>query len=83
MNQNLEVCTFNLNDFNSAIQHNITRIELCSNKSVGGISPEINEVKYATSKGIPIHPIIRPRPGNFSYNKKEIQNMINYISHCK
>ena len=32
MNQNLEVCTFNLNDFNSAIQHNITRIELCSNK---------------------------------------------------
>ena len=83
MNQNLEVCTFNLNDFNSAIQHNITRIELCSNKGVGGISPEINEVKYATSKGIPIHPIIRPRPGNFSYNKKEIQHMINYISHCR
>ena len=83
MNQNLEVCTFNLKDFNKAIKYNISRIELCANKDVGGVSPEKEDIIYATSKGISIFPIVRPRPGNFSYSNKEIQNMINYISFCK
>ena len=82
MNQHLEICTFNLEDFNKIINHNISRIELCSKKSIGGVSPPLQEVKYAVSQNIPIHTLLRPRGGNFSYNKKEIKSMINYISSC-
>ena len=36
-----------------------------------------------THKNIPIHTIIRPRPGNFTYNAKELNEMIDSIKYCK
>ena len=32
---------------------------------------------------MPIHPIIRPRGGDFLYNNQEMKSMINSISFCK
>lgn len=79
----LEVCTFSNTDFKEAIKYNITRIELCQNKELGGLTPSIEEIKFAASTEIPIHPIIRPRGGNFSYNKRETKSMMNTISFSK
>ncbi len=83
MNPNLEVCTFTLEDFNKAIQYNISRVELCKNKDEGGITPTKTDIEYALSKNIPIHPIIRPRGGDFIYNNEEIKIMVDSISFCK
>ena len=79
----LEICTFNSTDFKEAIKYDITRIELCQKKELGGITPSKKEIKFAASTNVPIYPIIRPRGGNFSYNKREIKSMINSISFSK
>ncbi len=83
MSRKLEVCTFNKQDLKKAIQYNISRVELCRNKDEGGITPSKAQIKYAISTQVPIHPIIRPRGGDFIYNNEEIKIMIDSISFCK
>ena len=83
MTPQLEVCTFNNTDLKEAIKYKITRIELCQNKELGGITPSKKEIEFATSTEVPIHPIIRPRGGNFFYSKREIKSMMNSISYSK
>ncbi len=83
MIKNLEVCTFNTLDFKKAIKYNVSRIEFCSNKEVGGITPSFDDLQLAVNSKIPIHPIIRPRAGNFIYDKYEINKMIESIRRCK
>lgn len=83
MIRKLEVCSFNINDFNKIIKQKVSRVELCVNKEVGGVTPSYSDIAYAVSKNIPIHPIIRPRPGNFTYNAKELNEMIDSIKYCK
>ncbi len=83
MIKKLEVCSFNISDFNKIIKQKISRIELCINKEVGGLTPPAKDIAYAVSKNTPIHPIVRPRPGNFTYNTKELSKMINSIKYCK
>tara|TARA_B100000902_G_C27185836_1_gene851313 strand:+ start:335 stop:1009 length:675 start_codon:yes stop_codon:yes gene_type:complete len=79
----LEVCTFNLSDFNKVVKHKVSRIELCVNKDAGGLTPLSSDIEYAISKRIPIHPIIRPRSGNFTYNTKELNQMIDSVKYCR
>tara|TARA_B110000003_G_scaffold157893_1_gene158280 strand:+ start:1287 stop:1961 length:675 start_codon:yes stop_codon:yes gene_type:complete len=79
----LEVCSFNLTDFNKIIKHKVSRVELCVQKEVGGLTPPRSDIEYAVSKNIPIHPIIRTRPGNFTYNRKELNEMIDLVKYCR
>jgi len=79
----LEVCSFNIPDFNKIIKQKVSRVELCVNKEVGGVTPPYSDIAYAVSKNIPIHPIIRPRPGNFTYNNIELNEMIDSIKYCR
>ena len=65
MNRKLEVCTFNLDDLEIAAKNKVSRIELCINKNYGGITPPYHHIIDAISLGVNIHPIIRPRAGNF------------------
>ena len=83
MSRNFEVCSFNINDIVKVASLKPARIEFCQNKNVGGLTPNLNDLDYAVSTGIPIHPIIRPREGNFIYSKKEIDKMIEDIEICK
>ena len=83
MTRILEVCSFNLTDFNKIIKHKISRVELCVQKEVGGLTPPRSDIEYAVSKNIPIHPIIRTRPGNFTYNRKELNEMIDSVKYCR
>ena len=83
MSRNFEVCSFNINDIVKVASLKPARIEFCQNKSVGGLTPNLNDLDYAVSTGISIHPIIRPREGNFIYSKKEIDKMIDNIEICK
>ena len=60
------------------------RIELCSHLDKDGLSPERETIlDVLSSISIPIKIMIRPRSGNFVYNKKEIYQMEEEISFCK
>ena len=83
MNRKLEVCTFNLDDLEIAAKNKVSRVELCINKNYGGITPPYNHIIDAISLGVKIHPIIRPRAGNFIYTSKEINSIINDVRFCR
>ena len=83
MNYNLEICAFNIKDCIDISKFDISRIELCANKKKGGLNPSKNSIIKSLKLNIPIHPIIRPRGGNFLYNKTELRQMIESIKFCK
>ena len=83
MNRKLEVCTFNLDDLEIAAKNKVWRVELCINKNYGGITPPYHHIIDALSLGVMIHPIIRPRAGNFIYTSKEINSIINDVRFCR
>lgn len=58
------------------------RIELCSDLSVGGLTPSISAIQVARSsfgsrRGLLV--MIRPRAGNFNYSTKNLLSMANQI----
>jgi copper homeostasis protein len=60
------------------------RIELCSQLSIGGITPDfdlITAVVMAVS--IPVHVLIRPRAGDFAFSSNEFSLMRDQISQAK
>jgi copper homeostasis protein len=80
----LEICA---NSYQSAVNANIAgahRIELCSEISVGGTTPSYGLLKKVmTDIDIPVHVLIRPRSGNFTYSGKEFYIMKENIRLCK
>ena len=83
MIRDLEICTFNLTDTKVASNHKISRIELCEKKDLGGITPRRELIKESLQLGTPIHPIIRPRGGDFNYSSREFDIMLDDVSFCR
>ena len=83
MIRDLEICTFNLTDTKVASNHKISRIELCEKKDLGGITPRRELIKESLQLGTPIHPIIRPRGGDFNYSSREFNIMLDNVSFCR
>ena len=60
------------------------RLELCSSLNEDGLTPDRNTItSVLNATTIPVKIMIRPRPGNFIYNQKEISQMESDISFCK
>lgn len=79
----LEIACFDLASALIAQNAGANRIELCEDYSVGGISPSPQLLHEARKKlDLPLHVMVRPRPGNFVYSREEIQQMRDYISLC-
>lgn len=55
------------------------RVELCSALDVGGLTPSIAMVEAAVATGIPVHVLVRPRPGGFRYSATEVSLMVRDI----
>lgn len=74
-------------DFKTAVKANmanVDRIELCTDYSVGGISPDFNVVENVLDKvNINVFVMIRCRQGDFIYNNTETEKMIKYLEICK
>ena len=83
MNYNLEICAFNIKDCTDISKFDVHKIELCTNKEKDVLTPSKNSIIKSLKLNIPIHPIIRPRGGNFLYNKAEFKQMIESIKFCK
>jgi len=80
----LEACVETFEEALKAESLGASRIELCDDLSVGGITPSyalLDSVKKQLK--IPIMVMIRPRGGNFVYDSSELKLMKQSIDICK
>ncbi|QBH96535.1 copper homeostasis protein CutC [Limnobaculum zhutongyuii] len=68
----LEVCCYSADCAIKAERAGADRIELCAGKQEGGITPSIGMLDWVSHQvSIPVHPIVRPRGGDFCYSESE------------
>lgn len=86
MNSNpvLEICAFNIQSCFTAVEFGASMIELCADPLQGGTTPSYGTLQYALEHiSIPVFPMIRPRGGNFIYDKHELEIMKKDIVLCR
>lgn len=80
----IEIC---VSDVESAIAAEVggaDRVELCDNLAVGGTTPSAGTIAEASRwLSIPVHILIRPRPGDFVYSERELAVMRHDIEAAK
>ncbi|NKI30652.1 copper homeostasis protein CutC [Croceivirga thetidis] len=80
----VEVCCNSLESALNAQKAGADRIELCSELGVGGLTPSYGLLKLVKEAlEIPIHVLIRPRGGHFSYSDSELKVMKTNIAFCR
>ena len=83
-NMLIEICA---NSYQSAInaeKAGAHRIELCSELAIGGITPSYGLLKKVMNDlTIPVHVLIRPRSGDFTFSDAEFEIMKENIQLCK
>jgi len=79
----IEIATSDFLTTKSAVGGGADRIELCANLAEGGTTPSYAHIKKCREAfDIALFPIIRPRGGDFLYNKDEFEIMKNDIKLC-
>ncbi|MGS0525134.1 copper homeostasis protein CutC [Zobellia nedashkovskayae] len=79
----VEVCANSLQSALNAQKAGAHRIELCSEIAVGGITPSYGLLKSVRERiSIPIHILIRPRSGDFTYSPDDLAIMKENIALC-
>lgn len=79
----VEVCANSLESAMIAERAGADRIELCAELAVGGITPSYGLLKSVLAKvSIPVHVLIRPRSGDFTYSRDELDIMVEDIACC-
>ncbi|MGC2247439.1 MAG: copper homeostasis protein CutC [Terriglobales bacterium] len=80
----LEVCVTSPDYALAAQRAGADRIELCCDLDCGGLTPGARLMEAARKQlQIPIHVLIRPRPGDFVYSASEFQAMRKAIQTAK
>lgn len=80
----LEICVEAVDLAVAAERGGAHRVELCTDLSSGGVTPSAGLMQTARRHvRIPIHVLIRPRPGNFCYSDQELEIMRNDIHAAK
>ncbi len=79
----VEVCANSLESAINAQKAGADRIELCSELAVGGITPSYGLLKAIKEQiSIPVHVLIRPRSGDFTFSDGEFEIMVTDIALC-
>lgn len=79
----VEVCANSLQSALNAEKVGADRIELCSELGVGGITPSYGLLKSIKEQlSLPVHVLIRPRSGDFTYSDTEFEVMKRDIRLC-
>ena len=80
----LEICANSYQSAKNAQIAGAQRIELCSDLSIGGITPSYGFIKQVISDlDIETFVLIRPRSGNFCYSEEEFEIIKQDIQICK
>ncbi|WP_342324895.1 copper homeostasis protein CutC [Kosakonia sp. BYX6] len=76
----LEICCYGVEDAMIAQRHGADRIEFCAAPKEGGLTPSYGALKTIRQRvTIPVHPIVRPRGGDFCYREDEFTAMLDDI----
>lgn len=76
----LEVCCYSMACARESERCGADRIELCAAPQEGGLTPSYGVLVSAREAiTIPVHPIVRPRGGDFCYTEEEFAAMLNDI----
>lgn len=79
-----EVCAFNIQSAIIAERAGAARVELCDNPIEGGTTPSYGTIKATREKiSILLYPILRPRSGNYFYDKDEYEIIRHDIQICR
>ncbi|MBV7404496.1 copper homeostasis protein CutC [Enterobacter sp. ENT03] len=80
----LEICCYSEESAIVAAQHGADRIELCAAPNEGGLTVSYGVLKRVRQRvTIPVHPIVRPRGGDFCYSAAEFSAMLEDIALIK
>jgi copper homeostasis protein len=80
----IEIATSDFATTKSAVEGGADRIELCANLAEGGTTPSLGTIKRCREAfNVLLYPIIRPRGGDFLYNKDEYEIMLQDVKLCK
>jgi copper homeostasis protein len=80
----IEIATSDFATTKSAVEGGADRIELCANLAEGGTTPSYGTIKRCREAfDVLLYPIIRPRGGDFLYNKDEYEIMLKDVRLCK
>ena len=79
MRATLEVCVDTVVGLDAAIDGGADQIELCSALGLEGLTPAASLMAVAASKSVPCFPLIRPRAGDFCYDRREVDLMLRDI----
>lgn len=72
----LEICIDSLESFDNAVSAGADRVEICSALIADGLTPDIGLVSYiCQNKDIEKFVMLRPRDGDFTYDKNEIEQI--------
>jgi len=72
----LEIAVASLERALAAERAGADRLELCVELEAGGLTPSLHLIRQVRSAmKIPIHVLVRPRPGNFVYTSAEFARM--------
>ncbi len=73
----LEVCCGSLQSVAAAVEGEAKRIELCSALPLDGLTPSIGLLSLVRElyPALTIHVLIRPREGDFVYDRREVRTM--------
>lgn len=76
----IEVCVDSSAGVRIARDGGADRVELCSALEVGGVTPSTGLVHAAVAVGLPVHVLVRCRPGDFVFSDDEIAVMIQDVT---
>ena len=74
----LEIAVQDVAGTTVAARAGVDRVELCSGLSLGGLTPSAGLVELAleAAGALPVHVLVRPRPGDFAYTDDEVRVMV-------
>jgi copper homeostasis protein len=55
------------------------RVELCAALELGGVTASQGLVEAAVATGIPVHALVRSRPGDFTYDADDLDTMLREV----
>ncbi|MRS89295.1 copper homeostasis protein CutC [Enterobacteriaceae bacterium RIT714] len=80
----LEICCYSMECAVTAQQYGADRVELCAAPKEGGLTPSYGVLKSVRQNvTIPVHPIIRPRGGDFCYSGGEFDAMLEDVAQVR
>ena len=80
----VEVCANSLQSAQNAQEAGADRLEVCIELGLGGITPSYGLLKELKKRiNIPMHVLVRPRSGDFTYSDSEFDSMLWDIDICR